>query len=60
MQYIIEKSKRFVISANSRAEAIKKAGTFDDKNALAHYEILGSLTEPLSENRGDDIDQRRT
>lgn len=57
MQYIIEKSKRFVISANSRAEAIKKAKTFDDKNSLPHYEVLGVLGDPIPAFRSEEVDK---
>ncbi len=59
MQFIIEKSKRFVIVADSEKEALKQANTFDDKNSLPYYQILGVLADQVSKHGGDGIDQRR-
>lgn len=57
MQYIIEKSKRFVIIAASEKEALKKARTFDDKNSLPYYEVLGVLGEPAPAFRSEEVDK---
>lgn len=57
MQYIIEKSKRFVITADCENEALKKAETFDDKNSLPYYEVLGVLGEPAPAFRSEEVDK---
>lgn len=57
MQYIIEKSKRFVIIADSEQEALKKARTFDDKNSLPYYEVLGVLGESVPVFRSEEVDK---
>ncbi len=57
MQYIIEKSKRFVIIADCEEDALKKAKTFDDKNSLPHYEVLGVLGEPAPAFRSEELDK---
>lgn len=57
MQYIIEKSKRFVVRANSEKEALKEARTFDDKNSLPYYEVLGVLGESVPAFRSEELDK---
>lgn len=57
MQFIIEKSKRFVIVADSEKEALKEARTFDDKNSLPYYEVLGVLGEPAPAFRSEELDK---
>lgn len=60
MQYIIEKSKRFVVRATSEKEALKEARTFDDKNSLPYYEVLGVLGvlgEPAPAFRSEELDK---
>ncbi len=55
LNFIIEKTKRFVIHANNRQEALDLAKQHDDRNSCAYYEVIGVLDDRKS---GEAFDER--
>lgn len=55
LNFIIEKTKRFVIHANNRQEALDLAKQHDDRNSCANYEVIGVLDDRKS---GETFDKR--